>query len=344
MPGAYWMSLKWLTFCSAMMMRSTPYVISTETGSRLMPPACWKYVNCVISRPSSHTSQPRPHEPVAGLAQLSSTNLMSWAWMSMPSASRLSRYCSCGSPGSGFRITWNCVCVCSRLGFSPYRASSGRTLGSTYDTRHGSGPSTRRMVAGFRVPAPTSVLTGCTIMQPRSVQYLVKASNASCMVSTLTTLNVPGLPLHRGVPAAITLSPDTAGRGLPMVKVHTALLVVCAAALLACVALAVPLLTTAGPESRDVSPAVAGPAPTSRTPATRKGGLPNCLIGSWRVVSQEETIKCYIDADPLPFTFGGGERTYEFHPDGQVVEQNAGFTMVSNHNGQKVRSVRNGQR
>ncbi len=129
-----------------------------------------------------------------------------------------------------------------------------------------------------------------------------------------------------------------------MVKVHTALLVVCAAALLACVALAVPLLTTAGPESRDVSPAVAGPAPTSRTPATRKGGLPSCLIGSWRVVSQEETIKFYIDADPLAFTFGGGERTYEFHPDGQVVEQNAGFTMVSNHNGQKVRSVRNGQR
>lgn len=43
------------------------------------------------------------------------------------------------------------------------------------------------MVAGFSVPAPTSVLKGCTIMQPRSVQYFVNASNASCMVSTTKT-------------------------------------------------------------------------------------------------------------------------------------------------------------
>src|SRR4051812_21113962 len=40
------------------------------------------------------------------------------------------------------------------------------------------------MVAGFSVPAPTSVLNGCTTMQPRSVQYFVSASSASCMVST----------------------------------------------------------------------------------------------------------------------------------------------------------------
>ena len=26
---------------------------------------------------------------------------------------------SCGLPGSGFKITWNWVCCCSRLGFSP---------------------------------------------------------------------------------------------------------------------------------------------------------------------------------------------------------------------------------
>lgn len=129
-----------------------------------------------------------------------------------------------------------------------------------------------------------------------------------------------------------------------MVKVHTALLVVCATALLACVALSVPLLTTTGPESRDVAPAAAGPSPTRETPATRRDGLPNCLIGSWRVVSQEETIKFYIDTDPLPFTFGGGERTYEFHPDGQVVERNDGFTMVGHHRGQKIRTVRNGER
>ena len=52
------------------------------------------------------------------------------------------------------------------------------------------------MVAGFSVPAPTSVLNGCTIMQPRSVQYFVSASSASCMVSTTTTsgsVEIPGI-------------------------------------------------------------------------------------------------------------------------------------------------------
>ena len=34
-----------------MAIRSSPYVISAETGRRSMPPACWKYVNCVISMP-----------------------------------------------------------------------------------------------------------------------------------------------------------------------------------------------------------------------------------------------------------------------------------------------------
>jgi hypothetical protein len=57
-----------------------------------------------------------------------------------------------------------------RFGFSPYRESSGRTDGSTYTTRHGSGPSTRRNVAGFSVPAPTSVFIGWTVRQPCSVQ------------------------------------------------------------------------------------------------------------------------------------------------------------------------------
>ena len=49
-------------------------------------------------------------------------------------------------------------------------AFPGRTLGSTYATSHGSGPSTRSTVAGFMVPAPTSVLKGCTVRHPLSVQ------------------------------------------------------------------------------------------------------------------------------------------------------------------------------
>lgn len=129
-----------------------------------------------------------------------------------------------------------------------------------------------------------------------------------------------------------------------MVKVHTALLVVCAAALLACVALSVPLLTSAGPESPAGPPAAGTTPPASDATGTRRDAAPSCLIGSWRVVGQEETIKFYIDADPLAFTFGGGERTYEFHPDGQVVERNVDFTMVGSHRGQKVRVVRNGER
>lgn len=129
-----------------------------------------------------------------------------------------------------------------------------------------------------------------------------------------------------------------------MIKVHTALLMVCAVALLACVALAVPLLTAAEPESPDRPPADVVASTSDAAPATRRVESPSCLIGSWRVVGQEETIKFYIDVDPLPFTFGSGERSYEFHPDGQVVERNADFTMVGSYRGQQLRIVRNGER
>jgi hypothetical protein len=129
-----------------------------------------------------------------------------------------------------------------------------------------------------------------------------------------------------------------------MVKVHTALLVVCAVAVLTCVALAVPLLDRSGPESCCAASVGAAPSPTSTPRATRLAGLPSCLVGSWRVVDQRETIKFYIDADPLVFTYGSGVRYYEFHPDGQAIERNVDFTMVGEHRGQRVRAVRNGER
>jgi hypothetical protein len=94
-------------------------VISTLTGSSSSPPACWKYVNWVISSPLSQTSQPSPQAPSAGDSQLSSTKRMSFACVSIPIASRLRTYSSWGSPGSGLRITWNCRCVWIRFGFSP---------------------------------------------------------------------------------------------------------------------------------------------------------------------------------------------------------------------------------
>ena len=55
-------------------------------------------------------------------------------------------------------MTWYWLNCCTRFGFSPYRPSFGRFVGSMYAARHGSGPRTRRNVAGFIVPAPTSEL------------------------------------------------------------------------------------------------------------------------------------------------------------------------------------------
>src|SRR5438128_2285261 len=43
--------------------------------------------------------------------------------------------------------------------------------GSTYAVRQGSGPRQRRKVAGFIVPAPSSVWYGCMSTQSRSAQY-----------------------------------------------------------------------------------------------------------------------------------------------------------------------------
>ncbi len=71
--------------------RSIPYVISAETGERSIPPACWKYVNCVISIPSSSTCHPTPHAPRVGDSQLSSSNRMSCRVRSSPIARSESR-------------------------------------------------------------------------------------------------------------------------------------------------------------------------------------------------------------------------------------------------------------
>ena len=49
-----------------------------------MPPACWKYVNCVISMPSMTTCQPTPQAPSVGDSQLSSSKRTSCSARSMP--------------------------------------------------------------------------------------------------------------------------------------------------------------------------------------------------------------------------------------------------------------------
>ena len=79
------------TFCRYIAMRSMPYVSSAVTGMRSMPPACWKYVNCEISSPSSHTCQPSPHAPSVGDSQSSSTKRTSWSSGLVPIARSDSR-------------------------------------------------------------------------------------------------------------------------------------------------------------------------------------------------------------------------------------------------------------
>src|SRR6059058_4438757 len=74
--------------------------------------------------------------------------------------------------GAGLTITW----CWKRNGFSPYRPSVGRITGSTYAVRHGFGPRQRRKVAGFIVPAATSVWYGCMRTQPWSAQYRSSAA------------------------------------------------------------------------------------------------------------------------------------------------------------------------
>src|SRR5487761_81094 len=74
------------TFCRNAAILSSPYVSSHDTGSRSMPPDCWKYVNCVISNPSSNTRHPTPRAPSVGDRQLSSSKRTSWCRESIPIA------------------------------------------------------------------------------------------------------------------------------------------------------------------------------------------------------------------------------------------------------------------
>jgi hypothetical protein len=126
-----------------------------------------------------------------------------------------------------------------------------------------------------------------------------------------------------------------------MVKVHTALFVLCAAAVLGCAGLFVPVLASTGPE-RAEPVAGARPSPTPTPPSTRAAGQQHCLVGSWRSVDESMMIKFYTDADPFPFTASG--RYYEFHPDGTGVERNDNVQYVGSFRGSEVRQVANGWR
>lgn len=132
-----------------------------------------------------------------------------------------------------------------------------------------------------------------------------------------------------------------------MVKIHTALFAVCAAAVLGCAGLSAPLLAQSGPESCCAGPVAEPgslPSPTEPPPVGRKAVVPHCLVGSWQVVTEERQVKFYTDVDPLPFVATSGVRYYEFRPDGTALERDVDFTMIGTHRGQELRWVRNGER
>jgi hypothetical protein len=128
-------------------------------------------------------------------------------------------------------------------------------------------------------------------------------------------------------------------------KLHTALLTLCAAAVLACAGLSVPLLARSEPESCHACPVAdpdALPSPTTSPPGTREPGPPQCLVGSWRTVDENMMFKFYTDIDPFPFAASG--RYYEFHADGTVVERDDNVQIVGHYGGDEQRIVANGWR
>ncbi|TDV46114.1 hypothetical protein [Actinophytocola oryzae] len=130
-----------------------------------------------------------------------------------------------------------------------------------------------------------------------------------------------------------------------MIRIHTALLVVCATALVACAGLAVPLLGSAEPascRSCPVADPAALPSPAPLPKQAREPGVDHCLVGSWRTVEETVPVKFYADVDPFLFTTSG--RYYEFRPDGTGIERNDDITFVGSHRGNETRLVADGWR
>ena len=125
----------------------------------------------VISMPSSQTSQPRPHAPSTGDSQLSSTKRTSCARVSMPNASRLPRYSSCGFPGSGFKITCSCeISERARLRDSALQPCRQRRLRRSLPCVQ------YKRVAGLRISAQKA---GFTAPEPEPTSCFRMAINAN---------------------------------------------------------------------------------------------------------------------------------------------------------------------
>jgi hypothetical protein len=115
-------------------------------------------------------------------------------------------------------------------------------------------------------------------------------------------------------------------------------------ALVGAVTLTAVVLTDDGPDR--CCPAVQNaaaetkPSPTTRPPATRPAGLPQCLVGSWRTVDEVLMIKFYTNQPTMAFT--GGGRQYEFRPDGTGTERYDNVAFTAPFRGRELRIVGNG--
>ena len=172
MPGAHStssaLSLPWRNIAR----RSVPYVISAGTTSTSIPPSCWKYVNWVICIPSSQTSQPRPHAPSVGCSPvvLDEARVVPRE-VDAERTSSEPQYWSRTSSGLSEDDLQLVVVL------KPERVLAVAPVGQADDRLHVGGPPLRgprqrRNVAGFIVPAASSVCScNCMITHPRSAQY-----------------------------------------------------------------------------------------------------------------------------------------------------------------------------
>jgi hypothetical protein len=88
--------------------------------------------------------------------------------------------------------------------------------------------------------------------------------------------------------------------------------------------------------SGPVAAPAALPSPTTAPAGTRPAGPPHCLIGSWQVVEEEWMFAFYNDEAPIRFTTAGS-RTYEYRPDGTVVQSDQNAVMSANWQGRALR-------
>ncbi|MGY0232707.1 lipocalin family protein [Longispora urticae] len=83
------------------------------------------------------------------------------------------------------------------------------------------------------------------------------------------------------------------------------------------------------------------PRPSASPGPTRVVGLPACIIGSWRVVSETSMVKYYSNADPFAASSSPG-KSYEFRADGTGTEKWDNVTYTANSGGSTLRLQSNG--